>query len=135
MNEGWYNGEYFILFDREESSCRTEAYGLPISLPGYRVLGLRSWDDFILLSASEDAVICPTVPVDSRYFEPIDLSKLPTELTLDSRFAGKVKWYVTPIVFGGDPQLGENVVWVTVKEHAELVRWWNEKYREIASTA
>ena len=46
---------------------------------------------------------------------------------------GKIKWYVTPIVFGGNPALKDNIIWVTLAEHTELVQWWNRKYRELAS--
>jgi hypothetical protein len=48
----------------------------------------------------------------------------------DSRFTGRIKWYIKPVVFGGDPNPGENVTWVTHEQHAELVAWWNRKYRE-----
>jgi hypothetical protein len=52
-------------------------------------------------------------------------------LERDDRFAGKIKWYVTPLVFGGDPKIGDNLVWVSHEEHAQLVRWWNEQYRAL----
>jgi hypothetical protein len=38
-------------------------------------------------------------------------------------------------VFGGDPTLGDNVTWVTLTQHTELVQWWNQKYRELAPHA
>lgn len=52
-------------------------------------------------------------------------------LQADARFTGKIKWYVQPIVFGGDPQMGNNVIWVGHEEHAKLVKWWNEQYRGV----
>jgi hypothetical protein len=45
----------------------------------------------------------------------------------------KIKWYVKPVVFGGDPQLGTNVVWVSRDEHVKLVKYWNGLYRSIKS--
>lgn len=58
------------------------------------------------------------------------------ELTLehDRRLHGLIKWYVTPLVFGGDPSLGENVIWVNIETHFALVTFWNDKYDE-ATTA
>lgn len=49
-------------------------------------------------------------------------------LVPDNRFEGKIKWYVKPMVLGGDPMLGENVVWVSHEEHAQLATYWNELY-------
>jgi hypothetical protein len=33
--------------------------------------------------------------------------------------------------FGGDAAIGENVTWVSLKEHAQLVRWWNDLYHSV----
>jgi hypothetical protein len=49
----------------------------------------------------------------------------------DERFMGKIKWYTKPIVFGGDPSSEENMIWVDIVTHQELVRWWNQKYQEV----
>jgi hypothetical protein len=48
----------------------------------------------------------------------------------DAKVRGRIKWYIKPIVFGGDPNLGDNVTWITLRQHFELVTWWNRKYRE-----
>jgi hypothetical protein len=39
-------------------------------------------------------------------------------LERDDRFAGKIKWYVKSVIFGGDPQIGDNLMWVSHEEHA-----------------
>ena len=49
-------------------------------------------------------------------------------LEADEKLAGRIKWYVAPIIFGGDPQAEENMVWLPQDKHAEIVRWWNELY-------
>jgi hypothetical protein len=54
-----------------------------------------------------------------------------TVLQPDGRFAGKIKWYLKPIAFGGNASVGENLVWVSHDEHAQLVKWWNDKYRSM----
>ena len=45
--------------------------------------------------------------------------------------SGRIKWYVKPLVFGGDPELGDNVIWVTQEDHVSLVRWWNRLYATV----
>ena len=45
--------------------------------------------------------------------------------------ADEIKWYITPVVFGGDPSLADNVTWVALDQHAQLVKFWNGKYGEI----
>jgi hypothetical protein len=52
------------------------------------------------------------------------------QIASDSRFAGRIKWYIHPLVFGGDPNSGDNLWWATHDQHGELVVWWNVKYRE-----
>jgi hypothetical protein len=42
-----------------------------------------------------------------------------------------VKWYTKPVVFGGDPLDQENTIWVTLEEHVQLVKWWNDRYQEL----
>jgi hypothetical protein len=41
---------------------------------------------------------------------------------------------VKPIVFGGDAGAGENLVWVSHEEHAQLVKFWNDKDRILKSS-
>jgi hypothetical protein len=120
--------DYLILFDESEVAPASERYGISRLLPGYQVLGLRGWDDFILRDATGQTLSAPTVPLDRQHIAPFALPKQ-LKLTGDPRFDGKIKWYVKPIVFGGDANLGENLIWVDHAQHAELVRWWNELYR------
>ena len=47
MVEGWRGDEYFVLFEAQGLSLQG-AYGLTEGLRGYRLLGLRGWDDFIV---------------------------------------------------------------------------------------
>jgi hypothetical protein len=54
------------------------------------------------------------------------------KLERDDRFIGKIKWYMQPIIFGGDPNAGSNMTWVDLPNHQKLVRWWNDKYRELS---
>ena len=133
MNEGWFGDDYLILFGESEVAIESERYDLSRLLPGYQVLGLRTWDDFILRDSQGKTFSIPTVPLDLRYLAPYVITARTEDLIPDARFRGKIKWYVKPIVFSGDPKIGENVTWVRLDEHAQLVRWWNDLYRSVQS--
>jgi hypothetical protein len=126
MIEGWAQDRHFIVFTDEEAAAATTRYGLSYSLPGYVIVGILGWDDFILRSKTHELFTVPTVPAIAKYLEPF-LGELPRQLEADDR-ARTVKWYVNPIAFGGNPEPSENMIWVTHDQHAELVRWWNKQY-------
>lgn len=132
MQEGWFGDDYFILFAGDEASSASQRYRAAEALPGCTIIGLRNWDDFIVRDGSGSTYTVPAVPLTREYLEEIDIPPA-ASLEPDDRFAGKVKWYVTPLVFGGDPEAAENLAWVTHDAHAELVAWWNAKYREVRS--
>lgn len=132
MNEGWHNDDYLIVFDPAEVSRLNDAYGIGEYLKGYAAVGLRSWDDFILVDEQKQFFTAPTAPLVLEYLAPFRFPEDLRGLQPDKRYAGKVKWYVTPVVFGGDPSAKENMAWISVEEHAPLVRWWNETYRSVA---
>ena len=131
MREGWYGDEYLILFDESEALSASERYDTTQLLPGYRVVGLRGWDDFILQDSNGATYTVPTLPAIPAYLEPYGLPPTGSALILDDRCQNKIKWYVKPVVFGGDPHLGDNVKWVSHKEHAQLVKWWHGVYRSV----
>ncbi len=132
MQEGWYGDEYLVLFDASEAPRASVRYDIDRSLPGYEVLGLRGWDDLIVRDPAGVLFTVPTVPAVPSYLEPFQLPESGTVLKGDPRFTGRIKWYVTPIVFGGDPGVAENLTWVDHEQHSQLVQWWNDKYRELA---
>jgi hypothetical protein len=134
MTEGWHGDDYLILFG-DEAPKFEKAYALSDLLPAYRLLGLKAWDDFIVEDRDGARFTVPTVPVLSRHLSPFDLGSGEEDLTPDNRFRGKIKWYITPVAFGGDPSQGDNVTWVTLGQHAQLVRFWNQKYRALARDA
>ena len=49
-------------------------------------------------------------------------------LEADSTLTNRIKWYVQPILFGGDPSAEDNIRWMPMDEHAEIVKWWNKFY-------
>ena len=131
MNEGWLGDEYLIIFDETEAASASDRYSISQLLPGYQVVGLRGWDDFILTDSAGQTCTVPTVPTDPKYLSPFALPDAGLSLSPDPRFCGRIKWYVMPTVFGGDPKIGKNVIWVSHEEHAQLVRWWNDQYRAL----
>ena len=131
MTEGWYGDDYLVLFE-ENAPTLERAYGLTTALPGYGLVGLRGWDDFIVEDTTGACFTVPTVPLLPEYLKPFTLPPNQPSPEVDAKVQGRIKWYITPIVLGGDPGLGENVTWVTVEEHVQLVNWWNKKYRDVA---
>jgi hypothetical protein len=135
MKEGWLGGEYLILFEGSETGAATDRYAIALALPGFELIGLRGWDDFIVRNRNGDVFSVPAVPFDKKWLTPFQMPNGAPRLQPDDRFAGRIKWYVKPVAFGGDPEIGGNVVWVSHEEHAGLVQWWNERYREQTRTA
>jgi hypothetical protein len=130
MREGWCTDRYLVLFEEREVEDATRAYLAGGALPGYTVVGLDFWDDLIVRDATGSTFTVPVVPIDAVHLAP---TTLPTGAVLlpDSRFTGTVKWYIKPLVFGGDPADDSNVAWVPHEQHRQAVAWWNQKYREI----
>ena len=132
MYEGWVGDDYLVLFSESEIAAANDRYGFEKLLPGFRVLGLRGWDDFIVQDSAGKCFSIPTVPVDPRYLESFRIPDPKTEVAPDLRFVGKIKWYTKPLAFGGDPNIGENCVWVTHEQHSQLVSLWNQRYRKFS---
>jgi hypothetical protein len=131
MREGWHNDDYLVLFDETEVSAASNRYAISESLPGYEVLGFRGWDDFVVRDAVGHTYTIPIVAPEVQRLTPFVPPDEHTVLNAEDRFVGKIKWYVKPILFGGNPDAGENLTWVSHEQHAQLVKWWNEKYRQL----
>ena len=129
MREGWYNDDYWSLCEgQKEAEQLTALYGLAEYLPGYVIIGLKGWDDFILVDRQSQYFSVPTVPLVQASLAPFRFPAETLRLESDGRFAKKIKWYVKPIRFGGDPSANENVAWLSPHEHAAAVKWWNKFY-------
>jgi hypothetical protein len=120
-----------VLFDREGVPVMTERYGISHYLPGYSVLGLRGWDDFIVQDSRAAVFTMPTVPLIATALSPFEQSLLSSDLRSDERFTCKIKWYIKPIIFGGDPNPGENMTWIPIQDHQPAVKYWNGLYRDL----
>jgi hypothetical protein len=131
MTEGWCGDDYFILFSGDEVDSASSRYEIEAAMPGHQIVGLVGWDDFILRSEAGSTFRVPTVPLSSGLAAPYIVPTFRDPLVGDSRFTGKVKWYVKPIAFGGDPIEPTNIVWVTPEEHSKLVNWWNTLWRDV----
>jgi hypothetical protein len=131
--EGWLDDDYLVLFSEAEAPAQAERYGILSALPGYVLVGLRGWDEFIVLDDTGTMLSLPTLPLDEANATPFTLPPS-FDLVADSRFSNKIKWYVKPLVFGGDVNDQNNLTWVSLAHHAELVVWWNAQYK-LASSA
>lgn len=134
MREGWHGNQYLILFELTEIPSASQRYDLPRFLPGYDIVGLRGWDDFIVQDADGNLFTVPTVPLEPRFLKPLELDVSCLQFEPVPRVARRIKWYVTPIVFGGDTSLEANVIWIDLAQHAQLVKWWNNKYHEVSGS-
>jgi hypothetical protein len=131
MTEGWYENDYWSMCDdQKEGEELTTAYGLADYLPGYFIVGLKGWDDFILCDLDGQYFLVPTVPLERSNLESFHFPALPLRLESDDRFTGKIKWYKLPIKFGGNPSAEENMAWLSQTQHVEAVKWWNKLYQE-----
>lgn len=66
MIEGWAGDDYLMLFSTDEAKAASERYGIADLLPGYRIIGLRGWDNFIVADQTGGTFTLPTVPCDGR---------------------------------------------------------------------
>jgi hypothetical protein len=81
MREGRLGDDYLVLFfSGSEISSATDKYGFETLLPGFEVLGLRGWDDFVVRDRAGKCFSIPTVPVDPRYLEVIKFRLLKLNL-------------------------------------------------------
>lgn len=127
--EGWHRGDYLILFDEAERSTFSARYDIAKYLAGYFVAGLRGWDELIVCGADGRYATVPAVPIRPEHLKPIDLAIDAAQVVSDDRFRGKVKWCLKPLILGGDPADDDNMVWVSLDQHADLVKWWNDRHR------
>jgi len=130
MQEGWHGEDYLILFSEPEIEAAAQRYGLPELLPEHHIIGIVGWDDFIVRNRTGEILRIPTVPLNTRYLEPFELPESPL-LESDERFVGRIKWYVKPLVFGGEPENESNITWVSHEQHGQLAVWWNQQYRRL----
>lgn len=132
MKDGWYNEKYFALAENQQEAMQlTAEYGISENLPGYYFIGLVDWDDFILSSEDGNYFRVATVPLAVEDLQPYQFPGEQIRMQVDLRLTEKVKWYITPLIFGGSPTDGKNMAWISYSQHAQFVRWWNVKYREL----
>lgn len=131
MIEGWHGDEYLVLFDEAEASAFSTRYEFGKYLAGYVITGLRGWDEFIVRGTDGRCATVPTVPLAAEYLAPFETTINIARIVSDDRFRGKIKWYTKPLVFGGSPTDNGNINWVSLEQHADLVKWWNERYHSL----
>lgn len=130
MKSGWHQNIHYNIFTEEEALCFYTKYNIDNYIPEYRLIGLIGWDDFIISKNNEFYKI-PTVPIDLKYCEKLPILDLSIKLTEDSRIKNLIKWYIKPIVFGGNPEAQDNVEFIDIEKHCQYVNFWNKKYFEI----
>jgi hypothetical protein len=135
MREGWHHDEYLMLLGSTEVHPVSGQYAITRWLPGYRMIGVRGWDELLVQDQAGRVFSVPAIPIRAEHLEPFDLPPPDAELVPDSRFSGKIKWYLQPLVFGGSPSEESNIHWVTLEQHAPLVVLWNDRHEKLGSFA
>jgi hypothetical protein len=59
MREGWHGDDYLTLFADSEVDAASARYAISALLPGYEVVGLRSWDELIVKDRAEERSLLP----------------------------------------------------------------------------
>jgi hypothetical protein len=132
MKDGWYNDEFFALYEsKEEAERATARYRLSDYLPGFLIVGLKFWDDFILCDSEGRYHTVPTVPLVREEMRAYSFPAESLKLRADAKLSGKIKWYIQPIVFSGSPSKAENMAWISHDQHAEAVVYWNKMYHDL----
>lgn len=130
MNSGWNDEIFYNLFEDNEIKMFNQKYILTNKPNEYKIIGLYFWDDFIV-SKGQELVKIPTIPFDLKYEEKIEINLENIHLDNDKKINNYIKWYNKPLIFGGSPELDDNIQWINIEHHIELVNFWNKKYREI----
>jgi hypothetical protein len=89
VSQGWFGDDYLILFTDSESSLAADSYGISQVFPGFKVIGLRGWDDFILQDAKGSTYSVPTVPAIPMHLLPYALPVAGSTLVPDDRYHNK----------------------------------------------
>lgn len=131
MKEGWNSDSYVIVFTDDEAASVTQAYGIEKYIPGHRIVAILGWDDFIVEDTGGQRFKVPTVPLDLKHRKLLTDGTNWDVLEPDDRYTGRIKWHIKPLIFGGDANIGPNMAWVDHPQHQQLVRFWNDKYREM----
>ncbi len=131
MIEGWHGNDYVVLFDAAEATALSARYDIGKFFPGHTITGLLGWDDFIVKGDDGRYWTVPTLPCSAKHLAPLKLAIDAERVVADECLRGKLKWYTKPLVLGGSASEESNVMWVTLDQHVELVKWWNERYQEL----
>ena len=87
-------------------------------------MALRSYEEFILRDQAGQFFAVPVVPLGRDWLTPAVFEFDRTKLRRDEPLEGKIKVLPRSGANGSEPSVG--LRWVSLPEHTELVRWWNE---------
>jgi hypothetical protein len=130
MVQGWNNSNYlFLVENKDESFEFTIKYKFNEFLPEFQFVGILNWDEFLVADSNSKHYVIPTIPLDVKYLTPIPDFDQEFNLIPDQKLFNLIRWHVMPVVFGGDPTSEENIKWIDLDQHVDVVIWWNEQYR------
>ncbi len=67
-------------------------YSFPELLPGYKLLRLSDWDDFIVDDNAGHLFTVLTVPLHTKYMAPFQLPGADQVWRADEQLRGKIEW-------------------------------------------
>jgi hypothetical protein len=145
--EGFVGGSYFRAYPVERLPALHQAFGVAELVPELRIFGSNGGGEAFgfILGGAPRFVQLPFIPMVLEYAYELGstLNELlaalrgesADDLRPDPQMVGMEVHAIHPVVFGGDPVTPANKMAVTTETYAQLVVWWNRKYREVAGRA
>ena len=76
-----------LIFDEQDVARASEQSGIGRYLPGFVIIGLSAWDDFLVRDVHQSLFVVPTLPMAERYLRPVAAPVGREQLERDARYA------------------------------------------------
>ena len=140
--EGWLGDEYVRLYAESARRHIASLYAFYEFLPGYELWG--SWGlDALCFAPDAKLYRIPWIPLSESHRQEAYPSVAALQASLPSLHEatpaydhfGKEVHFTKPVVFGGSPDGGANIVMVDQATHAQLCLYWNRVYARLPPAA
>ena len=135
MIEGWHDKDDYVILYEEQLEAPADGGSLwdcGALSPGFHTSGIKLAGTTSYYETLPGNYAAPRSCWSVReYLQPLGFQLDPSRIQSDARFTNRIKWYITPLVLGGDPSSEKNMTWLSLEQHVEAVKWWNETYRKM----